>query len=37
MVIFSNFRDSESDPYLFFIKEKYKDKPFTFWYDKLPT
>lgn len=36
MVVFSNFRDSESDPYLLFIKEKYKDKPFTFWYDKLP-
>jgi hypothetical protein len=36
MKIFSNFRDSETDPYLVFIKEKYKDKPFTFWYDKLP-
>jgi hypothetical protein len=36
MKILSNFRDSESDPYLFFIKEKYKNKPFTFWYDKLP-
>jgi hypothetical protein len=36
MKIFSNFRNSETDPYLIFIREKYKDKPFTFWYDKLP-
>ena len=36
MKILSNFRNLESDPYLLFIKEKYGDKPFTFWYDKLP-
>lgn len=36
MKILSNFRNSESDPYLLFIKEKYGNKPFTFWYDKLP-
>lgn len=36
MKIFSNFRDSETDPYLLFIKQKYNDKPITFWYDRLP-
>jgi hypothetical protein len=36
MDIIANFRDPNTDPYLLFIKEKYKDKPFTFWYDKLP-
>ena len=29
-------RNPDSDPYLLFIKEKYSDKPFTFWFDKLP-
>ena len=33
MDIIANFRDPNTDPYLLFIKEKYKDKPFTFWYD----
>lgn len=37
MKIFSNFRDSNIDPYLIFIQQKYKDKPFTFWYDKFPS
>jgi hypothetical protein len=27
MIFFSNFRNSESDPYLLFIKEKYSNKP----------
>jgi len=36
MKIFSNFRDSETDSYLSFITQKYKDKPVTFWYDKFP-
>ena len=36
MNIIANFRNPDSDPYLLFIKEKYSDKPFTFWFDKLP-
>jgi len=36
MEIISNFRNPETDPYLLFIKQKYSDKPITFWYDKLP-
>lgn len=36
MEIFSNFRDPKTDPYLQFIHQRYKDKPITFWYDKLP-
>lgn len=36
MISFSNFRNSETDSYLVFIREKYKNKPFTFWYDKFP-
>lgn len=36
MKIFSNFRDSNTDPYLIFIQQKYKDKPITFWYDRFP-
>ena len=36
MDIIANFRDPNTDPYLLFVKNKYKDKPFTFWYDKLP-
>jgi len=36
MKIFSNFRDSETDPYLSFITQKYKNKSVTFWYDKFP-
>lgn len=36
MNILSNFRDPNIDPYLLFIKQKYKDKPITFWYDRLP-
>jgi hypothetical protein len=36
MIVFSNFRDSKTDPYMVFIQEQYKDKPFTFWYDKFP-
>jgi hypothetical protein len=37
MEIFANFRNINTDPYLLFIKEKYKDKPITFWYDKMPS
>jgi NADH:ubiquinone oxidoreductase subunit len=37
MIVLANFRDPNSDPYLVYIQEKYKDKPFTFWYDKFPT
>lgn len=37
MIIFSNFRDAETDPYLISLKEIYKDKPITFWFDKVPT
>ena len=37
MEIFSNFRDANTDPYMLYIKEKYDDKPFTFWYDKFPS
>jgi len=36
MEIFSNFRNPETDPYLIFIKQKYGNKPITFWYDKFP-
>lgn len=36
MDIFANFRNPDDDAYLIFLKEKYKDKPFTFWYDKFP-
>lgn len=36
MEIFANFRDPKTDPYLQFIQQRYKDKPITFWYDKLP-
>jgi len=36
MEIFANFRNPDDDAYLIFLKEKYKDKPFTFWYDKFP-
>ena len=36
MKIFSNFRDPIKDPFLSFIKNKYGDKPITFWYDKFP-
>ena len=36
MNIISNFRDPETDPYLLFIKQRYDNKPITFWYDKLP-
>jgi hypothetical protein len=35
MKILSNFR-SENDPYFLFIKQRYSNKPITFWYDKLP-
>ena len=37
MLIQANFRDINTEPYLLFIKEKYKDKPITFWYDKFPS
>ena len=37
MEIFANFRNINTDPYLLFIKEKYKGKPITFWYDKIPS
>jgi hypothetical protein len=37
MIIFSNFRDSKTDPYLISLNETFKDKPITFWFDKLPT
>ena len=37
MKILSNFRAADSDPYMLYIKEKYENKPFTFWYDKLPS
>jgi hypothetical protein len=37
MLIQANFRDSNTDPYLLYLKDKYKDKPITFWYDKLPS
>ena len=36
MDILANFRNPETDPYLLFIKQKYSDKPITFWFDKLP-
>lgn len=36
MNIVANFRNPDNDPYLMFIKETYKDKPGTFWYDKYP-
>ena len=36
MKIFANFRDPIKDPFLSLIKNKYGDKPITFWYDKLP-
>jgi hypothetical protein len=36
MNIFSNFRNSETDPYLCFINQKYGNYPITFWYDDLP-
>lgn len=36
MEIFAHFRDPETDPYLLFIKQKYQNKPITFWYDRLP-
>lgn len=36
MKIFSNFRDADLDPFMLYIKEKYKNKPITFWYDKFP-
>jgi hypothetical protein len=36
MKIISNFRNPETDPYLTFIKQKYGNKPITFWYDKFP-
>ncbi len=36
MKIFSNFRNSDTDPFFDILKEKYQDKPFTFWYDKFP-
>jgi len=34
--VISNFRNPETDPYLIFLQEKYKEYPFTFWYDKFP-
>jgi hypothetical protein len=36
MHIFANFRNPISDPYLLYIKEKFGNKPITFWYDKFP-
>ena len=36
MNIFANFRNPENDPYLLFVKNKYDEYPFTFWYDKFP-
>jgi hypothetical protein len=36
MNIIANFRNPKTDPYLVFLKEKYKDYPITFWYDKFP-
>lgn len=36
MEIFANFRNPDDDAYLIFLKEKYRGKPFTFWYDKFP-
>jgi len=36
MNIVANFRNPENDPYLVFLKEKYQDYPFTFWYDRFP-
>jgi len=36
MNIIANFRNPENDPYLVFLKEKYQNYPFTFWYDKFP-
>jgi hypothetical protein len=36
MKIFSNFRDSETDPYFLSIKNKYGNKPITFFYDYIP-
>lgn len=36
MHIIADFRNPETDPYLLYIKEKYQDKPITFWYDKIP-
>jgi len=37
MIIFANFRDPKTDPYLLYLQNNYKDYPFTFWYDKLPS
>lgn len=37
MNIISNFRDAETDPCFVSLKEIYKDKPITLWYDKIPT
>jgi hypothetical protein len=34
--VFANFRSSESDPLFIYLRDRYKDKPFTFWYDKFP-
>jgi hypothetical protein len=36
MNIIANFRNPENDPYLLFLKQKYENKPITFWYDKFP-
>jgi len=36
MHIFANFRNPISDPYLLYIKEKFGNKPITFWYDRFP-
>jgi hypothetical protein len=36
MHIIANFRNSENDPYLLFLSQRYKGKPITFWYDKFP-
>ena len=37
MNIISNFRDAETDSCFVSLKEIYKDKPITLWYDKIPT
>ena len=36
MHIIASFRNPENDPYLLFLKQRYSDKPITFWYDKFP-
>jgi hypothetical protein len=36
MKVFANFRSAESDPTFSALKEKYKDKPITFFYDSPP-